>query len=192
MYEEVTFDQILTAFLVIQTFLFTQFSYFEELIKFSEEHGDPFHFSQITYIRDVKESIWLNTMDEPSIIISASGMCEGGRILHHLRNNIEDPKNTILFIGYHLHSLAHTQVVIDETFDIYEEVMKIVDSAIRNGSVLEQLKGPVLAPIFANVGDRSGGPSVQGGRRSESSEKQAARNARRKADARIDKRIDRR
>jgi metallo-beta-lactamase family protein len=36
----------------------------------------------------------------PMVIISASGMCEGGRILHHLRNNIEDPKNTVLIVGY--------------------------------------------------------------------------------------------
>lgn len=67
----------------------------------------------------------------------------------------------LLFIGYHLPSLAHTQTVIDETFDIYEEVMKLVDHAVRRGTVLEQLEGPVPEPIFANVGDRSGGPSMQ-------------------------------
>jgi glutamate-1-semialdehyde 2,1-aminomutase/spore coat polysaccharide biosynthesis protein SpsF len=67
----------------------------------------------------------------------------------------------LLFIGYHLPTLAHTQAVIDETFDVYEEVMKLVDKAVRSGTVLEQLEGPVLEPIFANVGDRSGGPTMQ-------------------------------
>jgi metallo-beta-lactamase family protein len=42
----------------------------------------------------------LNAMNGPMIIISASGMCEAGRILHHLRNNIEDPKNIVLIVGY--------------------------------------------------------------------------------------------
>jgi len=61
---------------------------------------NPFGWKNITYIRDVEESKRLNKMDEPCIIISASGMCEAGRILHHLKNNIEDPKNTILVVGF--------------------------------------------------------------------------------------------
>jgi metallo-beta-lactamase family protein len=61
---------------------------------------NPFGFGRITYIRDVEASKRLNKTDEPCIIISASGMCEAGRILHHLKNNIEDPKNTILVVGF--------------------------------------------------------------------------------------------
>jgi metallo-beta-lactamase family protein len=60
----------------------------------------PFGWGEITYIRDVEQSKRLNKLDEPCIIISASGMCEAGRILHHLKNNIEDPKNTILVVGF--------------------------------------------------------------------------------------------
>lgn len=64
-------------------------------------HGDnPFGFGALQYIRDVEDSKALNTKKGPMIIISASGMCEHGRILHHLKNNIEDHRNTILFIGY--------------------------------------------------------------------------------------------
>ena len=48
----------------------------------------------------MEESKKLNTTTEPCIIISASGMCEAGRILHHLANNISDPGNTILIVGY--------------------------------------------------------------------------------------------
>lgn len=64
------------------------------------QNEKPFGWGSVTYIRDVEKSIELNKMEEPCIIISASGMCETGRILHHLRNNIEDPKNTIMVVGF--------------------------------------------------------------------------------------------
>ena len=72
----------------------------EEVYDFLFEKRNPFGFDNLTMVRKVQESIALNDLDEPAIIISASGMCEAGRILHHLRNNIEDPKNTVLFVGY--------------------------------------------------------------------------------------------
>ncbi|MFQ5613535.1 MAG: MBL fold metallo-hydrolase RNA specificity domain-containing protein [Anaerolineae bacterium] len=65
-----------------------------------DEHDDPFGFGRLRYVRDVNVSKQLNDLEEPAIIISASGMCEAGRILHHLKNNIEDRRNTILFVGY--------------------------------------------------------------------------------------------
>lgn len=61
---------------------------------------NPFGFETVTYIRKVQDSKALNNIDYPAVIISASGMCEAGRILHHLKNNISDPRNTILFVGY--------------------------------------------------------------------------------------------
>ncbi|MCC7447750.1 MAG: MBL fold metallo-hydrolase [Anaerolineae bacterium] len=61
---------------------------------------NPFGFSDLYYVRSVEESKELNFLREPAIIISASGMAEAGRIQHHLANNIEDPKNTILIAGY--------------------------------------------------------------------------------------------
>jgi metallo-beta-lactamase family protein len=63
-------------------------------------HDDPFGWKDVTYIKEVEESKDLNRMDQPCIIISASGMCESGRILHHLKNNIEDPRNTIMVVGF--------------------------------------------------------------------------------------------
>jgi metallo-beta-lactamase family protein len=61
---------------------------------------DPFGFEHLEYIVDVEESKKLNGIKEPCMIISASGMCESGRVLHHLANNIENEKNTILMTGY--------------------------------------------------------------------------------------------
>lgn len=74
--------------------------YDEETRKFLSEGDDPFGFSRLRYIRDVEESKALNSLHGPFLVLSASGMCEGGRILHHLRNNVEDPRNTILFTGF--------------------------------------------------------------------------------------------
>ncbi len=61
---------------------------------------DPFGFNQLTYVRDKEVSKSLNKKDGPMIIISASGMCEGGRVVHHLANNIENPRNIIMIVGY--------------------------------------------------------------------------------------------
>jgi metallo-beta-lactamase family protein len=68
--------------------------------KFLRERANPFGMENLTYIRDVNQSKKLNELKDPMIIISASGMCEAGRIRHHLQNNIGDPKNLVLFIGY--------------------------------------------------------------------------------------------
>jgi len=61
---------------------------------------DALDFKEITYTRSVAESKAINEYRKPAIIISASGMAEAGRILHHLRNNIGDPRNTILIVGW--------------------------------------------------------------------------------------------
>jgi len=82
----------------------------------TEEDEDPLNFDNLTYIRRVEESKTLNTSKESCIIISASGMCEGGRILHHLRNNIEDPATRILFAGYQApHTLG--RILMDGSLD---------------------------------------------------------------------------
>ena len=67
---------------------------------FLDQAEDPFGFSRLRYLRDVNESKALNDLRGPYMVISASGMCEGGRILHHLKHNIGDPRNTILLTGY--------------------------------------------------------------------------------------------
>lgn len=68
--------------------------------EFIDNRLNPFGFGKIKYISAVEDSKKLNTYDKPCVIISASGMCEFGRILHHLKNNIEDHKNTVLIVGY--------------------------------------------------------------------------------------------
>lgn len=60
----------------------------------------PFSFPKLAFTKSRGESIKLNSIGEPMIIISASGMLTGGRILHHLKHRIADPRNTILFVGF--------------------------------------------------------------------------------------------
>ncbi|MAT98102.1 MAG: MBL fold metallo-hydrolase [Anaerolineaceae bacterium] len=77
-------------------------AYDEETHEFlsSDRNNDPFGFDMMRYTRATSESKELNFLREPAIIISASGMAEAGRILHHLKNNVEDPRNTVLIVGW--------------------------------------------------------------------------------------------
>ncbi len=75
-------------------------AYDAEIRKFMLAEGDPFGFDQLRYTRSVEQSKELNFLREPFVVISASGMAENGRILHHLRNRIEDPATTILIVGW--------------------------------------------------------------------------------------------
>jgi len=63
-------------------------------------HKSALGFDKLTYIRSVEESKALNERDDPMVIISASGMAEAGRVLHHLKNNIENPRNTVLIVSW--------------------------------------------------------------------------------------------
>lgn len=67
---------------------------------FNRSDDKPFVFGNLDYVESVEESKALNTQPGPFMVIASSGMMEGGRILHHLKNNIEDPFNTILITGY--------------------------------------------------------------------------------------------
>jgi metallo-beta-lactamase family protein len=74
--------------------------YNQPILDFLHQNKSPFGWSEITYIRDAQQSQQLNTRQEPMIIISSSGMCEAGRVLHHLRNNLSKSETTVLFVGY--------------------------------------------------------------------------------------------
>lgn len=67
---------------------------------FLKHHKNPFGFGDLSFTTSVEESKLLNQKEGPMIIISADGMCEAGRVLHHLANNIQDERNTILIVGY--------------------------------------------------------------------------------------------
>ncbi len=107
----------------------------EETYEFLFEKRNPFGFENLTLIRNVSESKRLNEKAGPCIIISASGMCEAGRVLHHLRNTIGFEKNTILFVGYCAENTlgwkireGHTEVnIFGEPHEVRAEVA-VMDS----------------------------------------------------------------
>lgn len=74
--------------------------YDREMMDYILKDPNPFGFERLEYVREAQRSKELNGMRVPMVIISASGMAEAGRILHHLRNNIEDPTSTILIVGF--------------------------------------------------------------------------------------------
>jgi len=95
----------------------------QETKEFIKEHKHPaLDFEKLTYTRSVDESKALNDRHDPMVIISASGMAEAGRILHHLRNNIEDPRNTILIVGWQApHTLGRRLAEREKRIKIFGE-----------------------------------------------------------------------
>ena len=98
----------------------------ETLHLLRDENTDPFGFRLMHYVRDVAESKSLNTKKGPMIIISASGMCEAGRIRHHLLNSIENPDNLILFVGFQAaHTLGRKLVEKQKEVKIFGEPIEV-------------------------------------------------------------------
>ncbi|MGY0039714.1 hypothetical protein [Pedobacter sp. NJ-S-72] len=90
----------------------------KEVMKIDE---DPFSFKGLKFIESVEESKALNNDHRPCVIISSSGMAEGGRVRHHINNTIGDRKNTILMVGY-ASLLVHWQA------DCWQEIKQYICS----------------------------------------------------------------
>ncbi|MEM4723835.1 MAG: MBL fold metallo-hydrolase [Candidatus Hadarchaeum sp.] len=107
--------------------------YDAEMVQYLQQREDPFGFYRLQYTRSVEESKALNHFPDPCVIISASGMCEGGRILHHLKNNISEPRNTILFVGFQAENTLGRKLVegwktvpiFGEPYEVRAEVQMI-------------------------------------------------------------------
>lgn len=107
----------------------------EETAEFvrKDRHHTALGFDRLVYTRSVEESKALNERKDPLVIISASGMAEAGRILHHLKNNIEDPKNTILIVGWQAPDTLGRRIaerekqvkIFDEIYQVRAEVSTI-------------------------------------------------------------------
>jgi metallo-beta-lactamase family protein len=83
----------------------------DETLRLLKEQPDLFGERWIHYIENVNDSIALNSLAGPCVIISASGMCEAGRILHHLKHHIEDSRSTILIVGYQAENTLGRRIV---------------------------------------------------------------------------------
>lgn len=102
-----------------------------ELQKNFKSGHNPFDLKQLKFTASVDESKKLNYFRGPCVIISASGMCEAGRIRHHLRNNIEDPRNSLVVVGYMAENTLGRKIVdgenpikiFDQMYDVKAEIV---------------------------------------------------------------------
>jgi metallo-beta-lactamase family protein len=112
--------------------------YDEEARKYLTEGQDPFGFYRLKYIRDAAQSKALNELRGPFVVLSASGMAEGGRVLHHLRNNIGDARNTVLITGFQAeHTLGRKILEQQPEVPIFGEPMPLRAEVVQ----LEELSG---------------------------------------------------
>ena len=109
---------------------------FDEDVKIRIESGDnPLEFPGLKFTRTADESRALNESTTPSIIISASGMCEVGRIKHHLKHNLWNPRNTILFVGYQAPGTLGAKIVAGE------KKVKIFGEEVAINARIEYIEG---------------------------------------------------
>lgn len=122
---------------------------------FLEKGKNPFAFDQVHFVGSVEESMALNREEKPHIVIAASGMCEAGRVLHHLRHKIHNKRHTILIVGFMAqHTLGRR--ILDQGLE-YERsgrkgpppLMKILNKTYPLKAHVEQLGG------FSAHGDRN-------------------------------------
>jgi metallo-beta-lactamase family protein len=85
--------------------------YDTETFNLLSHKNSPFEFPGLKYISEVNDSKKISQSDEPCIIIAASGMCEGGRVLHHLISTVENQKNTVLIVGYQAENTLGRRIV---------------------------------------------------------------------------------
>jgi metallo-beta-lactamase family protein len=135
---------------------------------------DPFGFKRLQYIREAADSKKLNDLHGPFVVISASGMAEQGRILHHLRNNIEDPRNTVLITGFQAaDTLGRKLVEKWPEVQIFGEPMRVkaeiasldeLSGHADQGELLEWIKpiAPTLRKVFLVHGEPSQSETLAG------------------------------
>lgn len=121
--------------------------YDQKLIDYIEFDPDPFGFNGLNYITSVDESKGINKQEGPCIIISSSGMANAGRVRHHIANNVTDPKNTILIVGYcapgttgaHLRSQPKSVTLFGQKHNIRASI-EVMDSFSAHADLDELLE----------------------------------------------------
>lgn len=104
----------------------------EETKDYISKGDNPLEFENLKFTRSTEESQWLNIDKEPKVIISASGMCEAGRIRHHLKHNLWDARNSIVFVGYQAEgTLGRTLIEGAEEVTLFGEKIQ-VNAKIHN------------------------------------------------------------
>jgi metallo-beta-lactamase family protein len=145
--------------------------YDSEAADFVNRSLDPFGFARLRYLRDASESKTLNDLRTPYVVISASGMCEGGRVLHHLRHGVADSRNLILLTGYQAENTLGRRIqernseikIFDDLIPLRAEVAALGElSGHADQAELLKWIGPI-APKLKRVFLVHGEPAGQDG-----------------------------
>jgi metallo-beta-lactamase family protein len=121
--------------------------YNKEVTEVMKVDADPFAFKNLRFVQTTEESIALNDDTRPMVIISSSGMAEAGRVRHHIRNNINNEKNTILIVGYcepnslggHLIKGDKVVYIFGDEYDVKAEV-QVIKSMSAHGDYEDLLQ----------------------------------------------------
>lgn len=132
-------------------------AYYDDEARHLLEQGDnPFVFEGLRYVSKVEDSKKLNDLREPCIIISASGMCEAGRILHHLANNIENPNTTVMIVGYMAeHTLGRKLIDKEERIKIFGEEYQLKAQVVKINSFSGHADKNDLMRFINNIGRKT-------------------------------------
>lgn len=132
---------------------------------FLAERGDIFAFEGLTYVGTAEASMALNEIDTPIILLSAAGMCESGRVLHHLRRAVEDPRHTIVIVGFQAqHTLGRRFVErrprvkifgVERDLNAHVEVIDAFSAHADQGGLLQYAQGfgPAVKRVFLVHGE---------------------------------------
>lgn len=130
----------------------------EEIYQFLTKVANPFEMENLTYVRRAADSRKLADLRGPAIIISASGMAEAGRILHHLRNHIGDPKNLILFVGYCAENTLGAQILAGKSpVRIFGEPFEVRAQIARADALSGHADQHELREYVQNLGEGKDG-----------------------------------
>ncbi len=109
--------------------------YDEEILEYlnTDPDGDAFGWPRLRYVRTADESKALNDSQETAVIIAASGMCEAGRVLHHLKHHIGDPRATVLFVGYQAENTLGRKIldgdpivkIFGDEYEVHAQIKRI-------------------------------------------------------------------
>lgn len=131
--------------------------YDREALEMLQAGNSPFSFEKLKFIQGVEESKALNSMKESMIIISASGMCENGRIRHHLKNTVENPRNTILVVGFMAaETLGRKIAERRETVNIFGEPYRLRARVEEIMGMSAHADSGQLLEFWRSVGERAG------------------------------------
>lgn len=160
-----------------EIFLLHSECYDEETARFLQQTSSqsPFSFEGIRYVREAAQSKRINSLQGSAIIISASGMCENGRILHHLKNNIEDPRNSVAIVGWQApHTLGRRLVEKEPEIKVFgERYARRAEVHVINGfsahadrdellDWFKQVQSPRLQHVFVVHGETEASMALAG------------------------------